>query len=175
MISLRPPSLRNLYGKAGSERLSTSVLDQLRKDSEHSPFLICTPVLTAKRRRILQRVNVEIETHIVSCGSVLLQRASNEEVSIHWFIFMVLSRYRKDRRDRSVKWHPGAGPKISYNCQNLFEFRANARVKFSLGNLTDAFWNHFLNYKMSTPNFLPHFFKTFNWEFGQNNEHNFIN
>ncbi|KAG7307796.1 hypothetical protein JYU34_006391 [Plutella xylostella] len=81
----RPPSLRNLYGKAGSERLSTSALDQLRRDSEHSPFLICTPVLTAKRRRILQRVNVEIETHIPSVVESLRKWTSREamgEVSV---------------------------------------------------------------------------------------------
>lgn len=62
----RPTSLRNLYEKATTDRLSTSLLDQLRRDSQHSPYLLCTPVLSSKRRKIYQKVDVDIETHIVS-------------------------------------------------------------------------------------------------------------
>lgn len=60
----RPSSLRKLYEKATTDRLSTSILDQLRKDSQHSPYLLCTPVLSTKRRRIYQKIDVEIETRI---------------------------------------------------------------------------------------------------------------
>lgn len=66
MNTCRPPSLRNLYEKASSDRLSASILDQLRKDSQHSPYLLCTPVLSSKRRRIYNKVDVDIETRIVS-------------------------------------------------------------------------------------------------------------
>lgn len=62
----RPNSLRTLYEKATTDRLSASILDQLRRDSQHSPYLLCTPVLGNKRRRLVQKVDTDIETHVVS-------------------------------------------------------------------------------------------------------------
>ncbi|XP_063533407.1 mucin-2 [Cydia strobilella] len=76
----RPTSLRNLYEKATTDRLSASILDQLRKDSQHSPYLLCTPVLSTKRRRIYQKVDVEIETHIPSVVEHLRKWTSKEAV-----------------------------------------------------------------------------------------------
>ncbi|KAL4705977.1 hypothetical protein ACJJTC_019332 [Scirpophaga incertulas] len=76
----RPANLRHLYEKATSERLSASILDQLRKDSEHSPYLLCTPVLGSKRRRIYQKVDVEIETHIPAVVEHLRKWTSREAI-----------------------------------------------------------------------------------------------
>ncbi|CAB3239397.1 unnamed protein product [Arctia plantaginis] len=76
----RPSSLRKLYEKATTDRLSTSILDQLRKDSQHSPYLLCTPVLGTKRRRIYQKVDVEIETHIPSVVEQLRKWTSKEAI-----------------------------------------------------------------------------------------------
>ncbi|XP_060801928.1 mucin-2 [Amyelois transitella] len=76
----RPASLRNMYEKATTDRLSASILDQLRKDSQYSPFLLCTPVLSSKRRRIYQKVDVDIETHIPSVVEHLRKWTSKEAV-----------------------------------------------------------------------------------------------
>ncbi|RVE43694.1 hypothetical protein evm_011648 [Chilo suppressalis] len=76
----RPPSLRNMYERATTDRLSASILDQLRKDSQYSPYLLCTPVLGAKRRRIYQKVDVEIETHIPSVVEHLRKWTSKEAI-----------------------------------------------------------------------------------------------
>lgn len=76
----RPPSLRNLYDKASSDRLSASILDQLRKDTQHSPYLICTPVLGSKRKRIYQKVDVDIETRIPSVVEQLRKWTSKEAI-----------------------------------------------------------------------------------------------
>ncbi|KAJ0178712.1 hypothetical protein K1T71_005487 [Dendrolimus kikuchii] len=76
----RPPSLRSLYDKATNDRLSVSILDQLRRDSQHSPYLLCTPVLSTKRRRLCQKVDVEIETHIPSVVEHLRRWTSKEAV-----------------------------------------------------------------------------------------------
>ncbi|XP_021188618.3 mucin-2 [Helicoverpa armigera] len=76
----RPSSIRKLYEKATTDRLSASILDQLRKDSQHSPYLLCTPVLSTKRRRVYQKVDVEIETHIPSVVEQLRKWTSKEAV-----------------------------------------------------------------------------------------------
>ncbi|XP_023933793.2 uncharacterized protein LOC112042852 [Bicyclus anynana] len=76
----RPASLRNLYEKATTDRLSASILDQLRRDSQTSPYLVCTPVLSTKRRRIYQKVNVEIETRIPLVVEHLRRWTSKEAV-----------------------------------------------------------------------------------------------
>ncbi|CAH0729401.1 unnamed protein product, partial [Brenthis ino] len=76
----RPASLRNLYEKATTDRLSASILDQLRRDSQHSQYLLCTPVLSSKRRRIHQKVDVDIETHIPSVVEHLRKWTSKEAV-----------------------------------------------------------------------------------------------
>ncbi|CAH0605442.1 unnamed protein product [Chrysodeixis includens] len=76
----RPANLRKLYEKATTDRLSSSILDQLRKDSQHSPYLLCTPVLSTKRRRIYQKVDVEIETRIPSVVEQLRKWTSREAV-----------------------------------------------------------------------------------------------
>ncbi|XP_045765601.1 uncharacterized protein LOC123867558 [Maniola jurtina] len=76
----RPASLRNLYEKATTDRLSASILDQLRRDSQHSPYLLCTPVLSTKRRRIHQKLNVEIETRIPLIVEHLRKWTSKEAV-----------------------------------------------------------------------------------------------
>ncbi|XP_039749450.1 uncharacterized protein LOC120626161 isoform X2 [Pararge aegeria] len=76
----RPASLRNLYEKATTDRLSASILDQLRRDSQHSPYLLCTPVLSTKRRRIYQKVDVEIETRIPLVVEHLRKWTSKEAV-----------------------------------------------------------------------------------------------
>ncbi|XP_035438226.2 uncharacterized protein LOC118268079 [Spodoptera frugiperda] len=74
----RPSSIRKLYEKATTDRLSASILDQLRRDSQHSPYLLCTPVLSTKRRRIYQKVDVEIETRIPSVVEQLRKWTSKE-------------------------------------------------------------------------------------------------
>ncbi|XP_047528482.1 uncharacterized protein LOC125065100 [Vanessa atalanta] len=74
----RPSSLRNLYEKATTDRLSASILDQLRRDSQHSPYLLCTPVLSSKRRKIFRKVDVDIETHIPSVVEHLRKWTSRE-------------------------------------------------------------------------------------------------
>ncbi|KAM3967284.1 NHS actin remodeling regulator GUK-holder [Aphomia sociella] len=76
----RPASLRNLYEKATTDRLSASILDQLRRDSQYSPYLLCTPILSTKRRRIYQKVDVDIETHIPSVVEHLRKWTSKEAV-----------------------------------------------------------------------------------------------
>ncbi|KAH9640440.1 hypothetical protein HF086_018106, partial [Spodoptera exigua] len=76
----RPSSIRKLYEKATTDRLSASILDQLRRDSQHSPYLLCTPVLSTKRRRIYQKVDVEIETRIPSVVEQLRKWTSKEAV-----------------------------------------------------------------------------------------------
>ncbi|XP_063824305.1 uncharacterized protein LOC135073964 [Ostrinia nubilalis] len=76
----RPASLRNLYERATTDRLPASVLDQMRRDCQHSPYLLCTPVLGSKRRRIYQKVDVEIETHIPSVVEQLRKWTSKEAV-----------------------------------------------------------------------------------------------
>ncbi|XP_041971086.1 uncharacterized protein LOC121727361 isoform X2 [Aricia agestis] len=76
----RPASLRNLYEKATTDRLSRSILDELRRDSQHSPYLLCTPVLTTKRRRIGRKVDVEIETHIPAVVEQLRKWTSKEAI-----------------------------------------------------------------------------------------------
>ncbi|XP_053603508.1 mucin-2 [Plodia interpunctella] len=76
----RPASLRNLYEKATTDRLSASILDQLRKDSQYSPYLLCTPVLGSKRRRVYHKVDVDIETHIPSVVEHLRKWTSKEAV-----------------------------------------------------------------------------------------------
>ncbi|XP_049870045.1 uncharacterized protein LOC126369600 [Pectinophora gossypiella] len=76
----RPTCLRNLYEKATMDRLSASILDQLRKDSQHSPYLLCTPVLSTKRRRIYKKIDVDIETHIPSVVEHLRKWTSKEAV-----------------------------------------------------------------------------------------------
>ncbi|KAI5637458.1 hypothetical protein NE865_09889 [Phthorimaea operculella] len=76
----RPRCVRNLYEKATVDRLSASILDQLRKDSQHSPYLLCTPVLGSKRRRIYQKVDVDIETHIPSVVEHLRKWTSKEAI-----------------------------------------------------------------------------------------------
>ncbi|KAJ2951956.1 hypothetical protein O0L34_g4214 [Tuta absoluta] len=76
----RPHCVRNLYEKATVDRLSASILDQLRKDSQHSPYLLCTPVLGSKRRRIYQKVDVDIETHIPSVVEHLRKWTSKEAI-----------------------------------------------------------------------------------------------
>ncbi|XP_038223243.1 uncharacterized threonine-rich GPI-anchored glycoprotein PJ4664.02 isoform X2 [Zerene cesonia] len=75
----RPTSLRKLYEKATTDRLSASILDQLRKDSQYSPFLLCTPVLSTKRRRVYPKVD-EIETRIPSVVEQLRKWTSREAV-----------------------------------------------------------------------------------------------
>ncbi|CAG4916311.1 unnamed protein product [Colias eurytheme] len=75
----RPASLRKLYEKATTDRLSASILDQLRKDSQYSPFLLCTPVLSTKRRRVYHKVD-EIETRIPSVVEHLRKWTSREAV-----------------------------------------------------------------------------------------------
>ncbi|XP_050343196.1 uncharacterized protein LOC126768865 [Nymphalis io] len=74
----RPASLRSLYEKATTDRLSASILDQLRRDSQHSPYLLCTPVLSSKRRKIFKKVDVDIETHIPSVVEHLRKWTSRE-------------------------------------------------------------------------------------------------
>ncbi|XP_022825054.1 uncharacterized protein LOC111355412 [Spodoptera litura] len=76
----RPSSIRKLYEKATTDRLSASILDQLRRDSQHSPYLLCTPVLSTKRRRIYHKVDVEIETRIPSVVEQLRKWTSKEAV-----------------------------------------------------------------------------------------------
>ncbi|XP_026322359.1 uncharacterized protein LOC113231977 [Hyposmocoma kahamanoa] len=76
----RPPCLRNMYEKACSDRLSNSILDQLRRDAQHSPYLLCTPILSTKRRRLYQKVDVEIETHIPSVVEHLRKWTSKEAI-----------------------------------------------------------------------------------------------
>ncbi|CAG9559727.1 unnamed protein product [Danaus chrysippus] len=79
-VDTRPASLRNLYDKATADCVTNSILDQLRRDSQHSPYLLCTPVLTTKRRRICQRVDVDIETRIPSIVEHLRKWTSKEAV-----------------------------------------------------------------------------------------------
>ncbi|CAG9795100.1 unnamed protein product [Diatraea saccharalis] len=76
----RPPCLRNMYEKATTDRLPASILDQLRKDTQYSPYLLCTPVLGSKRRRIYQKVDVEIETHIPAVVEHLRKWTSKEAI-----------------------------------------------------------------------------------------------
>lgn len=76
----RPPSLRKLYEKATTDRISIAILDQMRKDSHHSPYLLCTPVLSNKRRKIYQKVDVEIETHIPYVVEQLRKWTSKEAI-----------------------------------------------------------------------------------------------
>ncbi|CAG4993737.1 unnamed protein product [Parnassius apollo] len=76
----RPASLRNLYERATTDRLSASILEQLRKDSQYSPYLLCTPVLSKERRRIYQKFDVDIETHIPSVVEHLRKWTSQEAV-----------------------------------------------------------------------------------------------
>ncbi|CAK1546191.1 unnamed protein product [Leptosia nina] len=78
-VESRPTSLRKLYEKATTDRLSTSILDQLRKDSQHSPFLLCTPVLTTRRRRVYHKVD-DIETRIPSVVEQLRKWTSREAI-----------------------------------------------------------------------------------------------
>ncbi|KAG6441457.1 hypothetical protein O3G_MSEX001809 [Manduca sexta] len=76
----RPPSLRKLYEKATTDRLSASILEQLRRDSQHSPYLLCTPVLSTRRRRVYHKIDVEIETRIPSVVEQLRKWTSKEAV-----------------------------------------------------------------------------------------------
>ncbi|GBP47906.1 hypothetical protein EVAR_33623_1 [Eumeta japonica] len=76
----RPQSVQTLYEKATSGRVPGSLLDQLRRDSQHSPFLLCTPVLGAKRRRLYQKVDVDIETRIPSVVEQLRKWTSREAI-----------------------------------------------------------------------------------------------
>ncbi|XP_013171504.1 PREDICTED: uncharacterized protein LOC106120673 isoform X2 [Papilio xuthus] len=75
----RPASLRNMYDKATTDRLSASLLEQMRRDSQYSQFLLCTPVLGTKRRRIYQKVD-EIETHIPTVVEQLRKWTSKEAI-----------------------------------------------------------------------------------------------
>ncbi|XP_059046066.1 uncharacterized protein LOC131841761 [Achroia grisella] len=76
----RPASLRHLYEKATTDRLSVSILDQLRRDTQYSPYLLCTPVLSSKRRRIYHKVDVDIETHIPTVVEHLRKWTSKEAI-----------------------------------------------------------------------------------------------
>ncbi|CAH2071103.1 unnamed protein product, partial [Iphiclides podalirius] len=76
----RPASLRNLYDRATTDRLSASILEQLRRDAQYSQYLLCTPVLSSKRRRIYQKVDVDIETRIPSVVEHLRKWTSKEAV-----------------------------------------------------------------------------------------------
>lgn len=76
----RPASLRNLYEKATTDRLSASILDQLRRDSQYSPYLLCTPILSSKRRRIYHKLDVDIETHIPTVVEHLRKWTSKEAI-----------------------------------------------------------------------------------------------
>ncbi|XP_047510004.1 uncharacterized protein LOC125052945 isoform X1 [Pieris napi] len=78
-VDSRPTHLRKLYEKATTDRISASILDQLRKDSQHSPFLLCTPVLSTKRRRDNHRVD-DIETRIPSVVEQLRKWTSREAI-----------------------------------------------------------------------------------------------
>ncbi|VVC96722.1 unnamed protein product [Leptidea sinapis] len=72
-----PSSLRKLYERATTDRISAQILEQLRKDSQHSPFLLCTPVLSTKRRRVYSRVD-DIETRIPTVVEQLRKWTSRE-------------------------------------------------------------------------------------------------
>ncbi|XP_050667528.1 uncharacterized protein LOC126967137 isoform X2 [Leptidea sinapis] len=76
-VETRPSSLRKLYERATTDRISAQILEQLRKDSQHSPFLLCTPVLSTKRRRVYSRVD-DIETRIPTVVEQLRKWTSRE-------------------------------------------------------------------------------------------------
>lgn len=71
----RPRALRELYDAASKTPVHLMrQMDRWRRDGHRSSrFFLCTPVLGARRKRIKNAVDIDIETRMVSQFSLLLK------------------------------------------------------------------------------------------------------
>lgn len=67
-MASRPEALKQLYEQAAKTPIGAMrQLDRWRRDGcRSSKFFVCTPVLEQKRRKIRNKIDIDIETRMVS-------------------------------------------------------------------------------------------------------------